>query len=131
MVDIINEIIQEQMAYTEKSLAEIITKYEFIVGSKECKYRLMELLPDGANIICSQYITDPTMIYAIKKYDIADLIEPYKAESEESYKESDECHNRCKDCVHGDEPWYSMSCDPCCSGNNNFELKEDKDAGSN
>ena len=58
----------------EKELAWIITNYDFIVGSIECKNRLMEILPDDANIICSPYVEDPTMIYAVKKFDIKDLI---------------------------------------------------------
>lgn len=82
-MDIINEIISQQLEYTERSLAKIITKYDFIVGSEECKDRLMSVLPEGANIVCSPYIEDPTMIYAIKKFDIADLIGSYKAESED------------------------------------------------
>lgn len=63
-----------QREYTEKTLAEIITKYDFIVGSKECKHKLMEVLPEGANVICSPYIENPTMIFAIKKFDIMDLL---------------------------------------------------------
>ncbi len=82
MVEIIDEIIRKQSKYTERTLAEIITKYDFIVGSIECKRRLMEVLPEGANIVCSPYIEDPTMIYAIKKFDIADLIESYNVERE-------------------------------------------------
>ena len=65
---------RSQMEYKEKTLAEIITKYDFVVGSKECKHRLMEILPEGANIICSPYIESPTMIYAIKKFNITDLL---------------------------------------------------------
>ena len=72
--NVIDEVIRQQREYTERTLAEIITKYDFIVGSKECKHRLMEVLPKGANIICSPYIENPTMIYAIKKFDIMDLI---------------------------------------------------------
>ena len=34
----------------------------------------METLPDGANVICSPYIVNPTMIYAIKEFDITDLL---------------------------------------------------------
>lgn len=81
----VNEIIRQQTEYKERALAEIITKYDFIVGSIECKYRLMEILPEGANIVCSPYITDPTMIYAIKKFDIKDLVKEYPiwVESEE------------------------------------------------
>ena len=63
-----------QREYKEQILAEIITKYDFIVGSKECKYKLMEILPDGANIVCSPYIENPTMIYAIKKFDVDGFI---------------------------------------------------------
>lgn len=63
-----------QREYKEQTLAEIITKYDFIVGSKECKCRLMEILPEGANVICSPYIESPTTIYAIKKFDTMDLL---------------------------------------------------------
>ena len=63
-----------QREYKERTLAEIITKYDFIVGSKECKCKLMEILPEGANIICSPYIESPTTIYAIKKFDTEDLL---------------------------------------------------------
>jgi len=70
----IEEISRLQREYTEQTLAEIITKYDFVVGSKECKCKLMEVLPEGANIICSPYIESPTMIYAIKKFNITDLL---------------------------------------------------------
>lgn len=70
----INEFIRQQREHTERTLAEIITKYDFIVGSEECKFKLMEVLPEGANIICSPYISSPTMIYAIKKFDVMDLL---------------------------------------------------------
>ena len=75
--DILGEIekfTRLQREYKEQELAEIITKYDFIVGSKECKLKLMEVLPEGANIICSPYIESPTTIYAIKKFDTIDLI---------------------------------------------------------
>ena len=70
----IEEFARQQMEYKEKTLAEIITKYDFVVGSKECKCKLMEILPEGAKVICSPYIEDPTMIYAIKKFDTMDLL---------------------------------------------------------
>lgn len=77
------EIIRQEMEYKERTLAEIITKYDFIVGSYECKHRLMEILPDGANVICSPYIENSTMIYAIKKFDITDLVfEPQEEDKE-------------------------------------------------
>ena len=67
----------------EQTLAEIITKYDFIVGSKECKCKLMEVLPEGANIICSPYIESLTTIYAIKKFDTMDLLYEPQERSEE------------------------------------------------
>lgn len=80
--DIVKEIVHQQKEYTERTLAEIITKYDFIVGSKECMYKLMEILPDGANVVYSPYV-DSTTIYAIKKFDITDLLkESFKTESE-------------------------------------------------
>lgn len=83
IVDIVDEIARQQMECTERTLAEIITKYDFIVGSIECKHKLMDILPKGVNIIYSPFVENPTMIYAIKKFDIMDLFEnPYKAESE-------------------------------------------------
>lgn len=63
-----------QMEQTEKTLAEIITKYDFVVGSKEVKFKLMEILPEGATIISSPYIESPNLIYAIKKFDAMDLL---------------------------------------------------------
>lgn len=69
----IEEFARLEMEYKEQTLAEIITKYDFIVGSKKCKHKLMEILPEGANIICSPYIESPTTIYAIKKFDTLDL----------------------------------------------------------
>ena len=81
MQTLINEIIRQQREYTEKTLAEIITKYDFIVGSKECMAQLMEVLPKGANIIYTPYVDNPMMIYAVKKFDIRDwLTEPQKSE---------------------------------------------------
>ena len=81
-LDSIDEFIRQQREYTEKTLAEIITNYDFIVGSKECKYRLMEVLPEGANVVCSPYIESPTTIYAIKKFNAVDFIMGTQAESE-------------------------------------------------
>jgi hypothetical protein len=83
MFEGLEKIKRLQMERTEKALAEIITKYDFVLGSIECKHRLMEILPEGANIVCSPYIEDPTMIYAIKKFDLMDLIMGKQAESEE------------------------------------------------
>lgn len=83
MFEEIEKFTRLQREYKEQELAEIITKYDFIVGSKECKFKLMEVLPEGANIICSPYIESPTTIYAIKKFDTTDLIMGTRTESEE------------------------------------------------
>ena len=40
-----------QREYKEQEIAEIITKYDFIVGSKECKLKLMEILPDRKSVV--------------------------------------------------------------------------------
>lgn len=72
-----------QRKHEEQELAEIITKYDFIVGSKECKQKLMEILPEGASVIYSPYIESPTTVYAIKKFDTQDLIMGTYAESED------------------------------------------------
>ena len=74
MNNIVDEFIRQQTEYKERALTKIITTYDFVVGSVECKHRLMEILPEGATIICSPYIEDPTMIYAIKKFDVRDLL---------------------------------------------------------
>ena len=78
--DSINRIISEHEEYIEKELAEIIQKYDFIVGSKDTKYRLMQALPKGANIVYSSYIEDPTIVYAVKKISINLFSEPYNEE---------------------------------------------------
>lgn len=72
--DNVSELVNQIRKYQEKELAWIITNYDFIVGSIECEHKLMEILPDEANIIYSPYVEDPTMIYAVKKFDIKDLI---------------------------------------------------------
>ena len=80
----IEKFVRLQRDYKEQTLAEIITKYDFIVGSEECKRKLIEILPEGANIICSPYIESPTTIYAIKKFNIMDLLfEPKERNNEE------------------------------------------------
>lgn len=83
--NVINEFIRQHREYTERALAEIITEYDFLVGSIECKEKLMEILPEGAKIVCSPYIENSTMVYAIKKFDVKDLFEvgkTYEVESE-------------------------------------------------
>ena len=80
--NVINEFIRQQKEHTEKALAEIITKYDFAVGSMELKQQIIEILPEGANVVYSPYIESPTTIYAIKKFDMMDLLFDSK-ESEE------------------------------------------------
>ena len=83
MFEKIERFYRLQMKCREQTLAEIITKYDFFVGSIECKHKLMEVLPEGANIICSPYIESPTTIYAIKKFDTMDLMfEPQESEGD-------------------------------------------------
>ena len=73
----IEKLTRLQKESEEQALAEMITKYDFIVGSKECKRQLSEILPDGANIIFSPYIESPMTVYVIKKFNIMDsLTEP-------------------------------------------------------
>lgn len=85
----INEIIRKEREYTEKSLAEIVEKYDFIVCSTELMNQLQEILPEGAKIAYSPYIGDPATIYVIKKFDMMDLLneaiekEQYAAEDKE------------------------------------------------
>ena len=67
----INKIVRQWAEYEDRILVEIIDKYDFIVCSEECKNKLMEVLPEGTNIICLPYIASPTIIYAIKKFDIS------------------------------------------------------------
>jgi len=71
--------------YTEKTLAEIIAKYDFAVGSKELKGKLIEALPKDAKVVYSPFIEDPTVVYAIKKFEVSSLFSTsYKSESEET-----------------------------------------------
>ena len=71
----INEFNRQMLEEKERTLAEIITKYDFIVGSKELKVQLTEILPKGANIVYSPFIENPTTIFAIKKFNIMDIFE--------------------------------------------------------
>ena len=79
----INEFNRQMLEEKERTLAEIITKYDFIVGSKELQVKLTEILPKGANIVYSPYIEDTTTIFAVKKFDIMDLLQEPCLESEE------------------------------------------------
>ena len=64
-----------QRDFNEQTLAELVTKCDFIVGSIECKCRLMEILPEGANIIYSTYIDEsPTTVYVFPKFNTGDLL---------------------------------------------------------
>jgi hypothetical protein len=74
MNDTINNITNLRKERAEKALVEAIEKYDFMVASKDAMYKLKEVLPDGANIVCSPYIEDSTNVYVIKKFDIMDYI---------------------------------------------------------
>lgn len=78
MKDYISETIEKAIRFqrecAEQTLADIITNFDFIVGSEECQYKLMEVLPEGATVICAPYIASPTTIYAIKKFDALELL---------------------------------------------------------
>lgn len=76
----VDEFVRLNKEHTEKTLAEIIANYDFIVGSMECKHKLMEVLPKEAKIVYSPYIVNPNMIYAIKKFDILDVLKESEVE---------------------------------------------------
>lgn len=88
-IEQIKEFQRQQLEEREKILAEVITKYDFVVGSKDLKGMLETILPEGANIVYSPYIEDLTSVYAIKKFDIvkdyfsAELIFEAKSEDKE------------------------------------------------
>ena len=71
-IDRIKEFQRQQLEEREKILAEVITKYDFVVGSKDLKETLETILPEGANIVYSPYVEDLTSVYAIKKFDMMD-----------------------------------------------------------
>ncbi len=82
--EMMKKAIQEYEEQREKELAEIIMKYDFLVGSKELKGKLIEALPKEAKIIYSPFVEDPAAVYAIKKFEVSSLFsEPYKPENEE------------------------------------------------
>lgn len=75
----IKEFQRQQLIEREKTLAEIITRYDFLVGSKDLKETLETLLPEEANIVYSPHIRDLTSVYAIKRFNMMDYL---KAENE-------------------------------------------------
>lgn len=81
----IKDFQRQQLEEREKALAEVITKYDFIVGSKGLKETLETILPEGATIVYSPYIEDLTTVYAVKKFDVMDYfsINDFSAESED------------------------------------------------
>ena len=70
----IKEFERLQAEHREKELVDIIQKYDFIVGSNALKTTLEQILPEGAKIIYSRYLDDPTKCYAVKKFDVMDLL---------------------------------------------------------
>lgn len=71
---ILNEYIRKQMEFKERAIVDMIQKYDFIVSTKECMYKLQEILPKNCEVIYTPYIDNPSMIYAIKRFDISDLL---------------------------------------------------------
>jgi len=70
----ISKFVEQEMEEREKELARLVSEYDFIVGSIECKRELIKVLPPKANIVYSPYVADRRTVYVIKKFDIADLI---------------------------------------------------------
>lgn len=77
----IKEFQRLQEEERERTLTEIITKYDFIVGSKDLKETLETILPEDTNIVYSPYIEDLTSVFAIKKFDMMNYL--FGAESED------------------------------------------------
>lgn len=82
-IDKIEEFQRQQLEKREKGLAEVITKYDFVVGSKDLKEMLEVILPEGANIVYSPFVEDLTAVYAIKKFDMRDYFSKTESEDEE------------------------------------------------
>lgn len=72
---IINEIIRQQREHTERTLAELIEKYDFLVGSTELMNKLEPILPEGSHITYTPHFVEPDAIYAIKKYNVMALLD--------------------------------------------------------
>lgn len=64
----IKEFQRQQLEEKDKLLAEVITKYDFMVGSKDLKESLEKILPEGAKVAYTPYIEDPTSVYLIKRF---------------------------------------------------------------
>ena len=73
---------REWREHREQELAKICEEHDFIVGSPELKLQLLEHLPNGANVVYSKYLDDPTLIIAIRKFNLSEYLmplpEPYK-----------------------------------------------------
>ena len=81
-MDNFDKIVEYIKSQNERELARIVQNYDFICGSKEVKYMLTKALPKDANIVYSQFIEDPNLVYAVKKFDILDI---FKREREENW----------------------------------------------
>lgn len=81
--DILNEIVRQQMEYRERTLVEIVEKYDFMVCSTELMNQLEEVLPEGTHITYSPYIGEPDAIYAIKKFNVMNLLDEALNKKEE------------------------------------------------
>ncbi len=78
----VNSVIKAVNEDSERALAEIIENFDFIVGSIECKHKLMSMLPEANVIVTSRFIGEPNAIFAVKKFHIIDYYR-YLHESEE------------------------------------------------
>jgi hypothetical protein len=70
----IEDFEREWREHREQELAKICEEHDFIVGSPELKLQLLEHLPNGANVVYSKYLDDPTMIIAIRKFRLSEYL---------------------------------------------------------
>lgn len=85
---------REWREHKEQELAKICEEHDFIVGSPELKLQLLEYLPNGANVVYSKWLEDPTLIVAIRKFSLSEYLtsiqlalpEPYKGEVEHEHR---------------------------------------------
>lgn len=76
--DVIRQVKEFEKLYQEdkhKALVECIENYDFMVGSAELKGQLEQALPEGANVVYSRFIEDPTVVYVVKKFDLAEYFD--------------------------------------------------------
>lgn len=91
MVAGINQLLNLESYHPAHIIAEVVEKYDFIVGSIECRRKLMWALPEPlkAHIISSPYMPTPTTVFLIAKTEpdnrailITEALEEWKKEHE-------------------------------------------------